>query len=59
MKMLNIREVRMLIAGHKCEFCGSRDNLSLHHIVDRDAKRRKASEQWIASVRILRYKCHI
>ena len=59
MKHLPIRELRMMIAHNRCEFCGSTDNLSLHHIVDRDATRRSNSEQWIASVRILCYKCHI
>ena len=59
MNTKKLRDLRMHYANHCCEECGGTNNLSMHHIVNKDAKRRKNSEQWFESVRILCYDCHI
>jgi len=52
-----IREARLKKAMNRCEYCGSRGNLEMHHIIDADGKRRKKHESFFTVV-MLCPECH-
>lgn len=57
MTTAEIREARISLAKGKCEYCDG-IGTDLHHIVDKDGKRRKLYES-VESVRWLCSECHI
>lgn len=55
-----IRNMRLVLADHCCEYCGkpvSGLDEHLHHVIDTDEKRRTAYEA-LLTTRILCYACH-